>query len=104
MPEAVYHQPGVRSIWKIVNSVAPSNEESCLRCLRENKTPNHTCVPVEEYLMKIGGYRCQIGCEGIFDKREVIVEHLLKHTDKELEKWLMGREILEEWLHISEKG
>jgi len=70
MPEAVYHQPGVRSIWKLVNGVSTKLEESCMRCLREKKTPNHTCVPVDEYLMKIGGYRCQIGCEVVFDKRE----------------------------------
>jgi hypothetical protein len=80
MPEAIYHSPGVRSIWKIINNLI-TTENLCEKCLRDKNQQNHVCASVDDYLMKIGGFRCQIGCEVVFDERQKIIEHLRTHTD-----------------------
>ncbi len=68
MPEAIYHNPGIRSIWKIVNNLIPT-ENLCDRCLRDKCQHNHVCASIEDYLMKLGGFRCQIGCDIVCEQR-----------------------------------
>ncbi len=90
MPEAIYHNPGIRSIWKIVNNLIPT-ENLCDRCLRDKCQHNHVCASIEDYLMKLGGFRCQIGCDIVCEQRQKIIEHLLTHTNAELLRWFLSR-------------
>ncbi len=64
MPEAVYNQPGVRSAWKIVNGLVDFSQQRCSKCERP-KEETHFCNSevFEEYLFKIGSFRCQVGCQ-----------------------------------------
>jgi len=59
MPEAVYHQPGVRSVWKIVNGLEDHHTPRCPKCERHDDS-GHLCSSsvCDEYLFKIGSYRC----------------------------------------------
>ena len=59
MPEAVYNQPGVRSVWKIVNGLVDFSQQRCPKCER-TKEETHFCNSevFEEYLFKIGSFRC----------------------------------------------
>ena len=96
MPEAVYHEPGVRQVWMIVNNLQDEIEPFCSKCCRAHVETDCSKDIGEEYLFRIGQYRCQVGCaSAIFSEKGKMAKHLLTHSQAELNEWRIGRHALE---------